>query len=83
MTGKLLELEIISPEKSIFKGQVSKVLLPGGKAPFTVLYNHAPAITTLCAGDIVWSSNAEEHRINIKGGFADVVENKVTACVEI
>lgn len=83
MTGKLLELEIISPEKSIFKGRVSKVLLPGGKAPFTVLHNHAPAITTLCGGEIVWSSNASEHRIKIKGGFADVADNKVTACVEI
>ena len=83
MAGRSMELEIISPEKSIFKGLVSKVLLPGGKAPFTVLYNHAPVITTLCAGDLVWNSNGVEHRVNIKGGFADVVENKVTACVEI
>ena len=56
MTGKLLELEIISPEKSIFKGLVSKVLLPGGKAPFTVLYNHAPLITSLEAGAVRWNS---------------------------
>lgn len=83
MAGRSMELEIISPEKSIFKGLVSKVLLPGGKAPFTVLYNHAPAITTLCGGEIVWSSNAEEHRVKIKGGFADVADNRVTACVEI
>ena len=83
MENGVLMLHILSPEKTLFKGKVSQVRLPGTKAPFTVLYNHAPVITTLCAGDLVWNSNGVEHRVNIKGGFADVVENKVTACVEI
>ena len=77
-----MELEIISPEKSIFKGLVSKVLLPGGKAPFVVLHNHAPIITTLVAGAIVWESEAGEDSVAVSGGFAEVKENHVIACVE-
>ena len=82
MENGVVMLEILSPEKTLFKGEVAAVRLPGGKAPFVVLHNHAPIITTLVAGAIVWESEAGEDSVAVAGGFAEVKENHVIACVE-
>ena len=83
MDEELIELEIISPEKRLFTGMVEWVMLPGAKAPFTVLYNHAPLVSTLCAGDIKWKIGKEKQTMTVKSGFVEVKENKVTALVEV
>ena len=83
MNEELFELEIISPEKRLFTGMVEWVMLPGAKAPFTVLYNHAPLVSTLCAGDIKWKIGKEKQKMTVKSGFVEVKENKVTALIEV
>lgn len=83
MKDSSITLDILSPEKSIFSGEVSFVTLPGGKAPFTVLHNHAPIISTLSQGKLSWVAEGEEKSIAVSGGFVEVKENRVTVCVEI
>ena len=82
MDEELIELEIVSPEKRLFTGMVERVNLPGVKAPFTVLYNHAPLVSTLCAGKIKWKNGKNSGEMAIGSGFVEVKDNKVTACVE-
>ena len=83
MNEELIELEIISPEKRLFTGMVEWVMLPGAKAPFTVLYNHAPLVSTLCAGDIKWKIGKEKQKMTVQSGFVEVRNNKVTALIEV
>ena len=83
MDEELFELEIVSPEKLLFAGQVELVTLPGAKAPFTVLYNHAPLVSTLCAGKIKWKNGKESGEVLVNEGFVDVRNNKVVVCVEV
>ena len=83
MDEDLFELEIISPEKRLFTGMVERVNLPGAKAPFTVLYNHAPLVSILCAGNIKWKVGKDEQQMAVKGGFVEVKDNKVSALVEM
>ena len=83
MDEELIALEIVSPEKRLFCGEVEWVMLPGGKAPFTVLYNHAPLVSTLCAGNIKWKVGKEVQQIAVKSGFVEVRNNKVTALIEV
>ena len=45
-------LEIISPEKTLFKGEVESVLFPGTYGDFQVLNNHAPIVSTLTKGKV-------------------------------
>lgn len=45
-------LEIVTPEKKIFQGEVSSVQLPGTDGLFQVLTNHAPIISTLKTGTV-------------------------------
>ena len=83
MDEELIALEILSPQKRLFSGAVEWVMLPGSKAPFTVLYNHAPLVSTLCTGNIKWKIGKEVQLIAVKSGFVEVRNNKVCACVEI
>ena len=83
MDEELIELEIVSPEKRLFTGMVERVNLPGAKAPFTVLYNHAPLVSILCVGNIKWKVGKDEQQMAVKGGFVEVKDNKVSALVEM
>ncbi len=82
---KNLHLTIISPAESLYDGDVVSVKLPGTVAPFTVLDMHAPIISSLTAGDIVFVPAGEgeekESSIAVEGGFAEVSGNVVTVCV--
>ena len=76
-------LEILTPDKKIFKGEVHKATVPGAKAPFVILHNHAPIISVLQKGVLVWSDADGDHSVEISGGFIEANENVVTACVEL
>lgn len=47
-----MTLEILSPEKTLFSGEVQRVTLPGAAGEFTVLPHHAPIISSLTAGRV-------------------------------
>ena len=45
-------LEIVSPEATLFKGEVSSVAVPGVNGEFQVLNNHAPIVSILSKGTV-------------------------------
>lgn len=80
-TGSII-LEILSPEKRLFKGEVSRVYIPGKKAPFVILLNHAPIISLLDKGVVKWSNNDGEQEIAVASGVVEAKNNYVTVCIE-
>ncbi|MBQ7947664.1 MAG: F0F1 ATP synthase subunit epsilon [Bacteroidaceae bacterium] len=82
MQGATIKITILSPERTLFSGEATRVSLPGGQAPFVVLHNHAPLISTLQKGVISWDG-AENGSVAVLGGFVEVKNNEVTACVEV
>ena len=71
-------LEIISPEKALFSGQIEKVQLPGKEGYFEVLKDHAPMLSTLKKGSIVITmQNGEKEVFECDYGFAEIMENKI------
>ena len=71
-------LEIISPGKIIYQGEVKLVSLPGKKSPFEVLKNHAPIISTLDAGSVIMADDqGTEVRFEITGGVIEVKRNRI------
>ena len=77
-----MTLEIISPEKVFFKGEIDMVIVPGGKGQFTILPQHAAIISTLIEGDIIYVINEKDNHLAIKSGFVEVHNDVVTICVE-
>ncbi len=79
----VISLHIVSPEGTLVEKAVSAVTLPGTLGPFEVLKNHAPIISSLEKGDIVYVSEGAEQRLSIASGFVEVRDNQVDVCVEV
>ncbi len=78
-----MTLEILTPEKKIFSGEVYGVQLPGISGSFEVLEKHAPLVSALKAGKLkILNDKSSFSYYNIKGGFVEVINNKTTVLVE-
>lgn len=78
-----MTLEIITPEKELFKGEVSLVQLPGLDGLFEVLNNHAPLIAALKKGQVkVSDTQSQEQFFDINGGIVEVLKNNVLVLAE-
>lgn len=82
-TADNIHLIIYSPERTILDKIVSKVSLPGTLGRFMVLKNHAPLISSLEEGRIVYVSEGVEGNVDIAKGFVEIAYNKVTVCAEL
>ena len=79
-----MNVEIISPNETLFKGEASSVTVPSEKGPFTLLEHHAAIVAILEAGKIsLTDATGESKEIAIKGGFAENHNNLLTICVEL
>lgn len=72
-----MHLEILTPEKKIFEGDVSIATFPGANGSFQVLDNHAPLISLLQHGTVEYKGQEGVKKINIVGGVVEVLKNKV------
>ncbi len=79
----MLQLRIVSPEKIEFDGAVESVLVPGTMGQFEILNDHAPIISTLQCGAVVFTTADGKQQLEIQGGFVEVQKNKVSLCVEL
>lgn len=70
-------LEIITPDKKIFEGEVISASFPGTDGFFQVLNDHAPLISLLKDGIVEYKSKESTQRLNITGGVVEILTNKV------
>jgi F-type H+-transporting ATPase subunit epsilon len=78
-----MTLEILTPEKRIFSGEVYGVQLPGIDGKFEVLNRHAPLVSALSKGDLkILKDKTTTSHYTIQGGFVEVLNNKATVLVE-
>ena len=79
-----MNLEILTPEKKLYSGEVYGVQMPGISGSFEVLERHAPLVSALKAGRVKVLKDKQNHFsfFEIRGGFVEVLNNKVTVLVE-
>lgn len=78
-----LSFSLVSPAKEVFSGEVDHVIAPGTEGQFGVLPRHAPFMTTLKNGVVeVLGAEDGNHRIFVRGGFADVTPAGLTILAE-
>ena len=76
-------LEIITPDKKLFSGEVKSIKLPGVDGSFGVLKNHAPIISSLKKGVVkITDEKQGVQNFDIKGGVVEVLKNKVIVLAE-
>ena len=77
-----LTLEIVTPERLAFEGEVDSVNCPGIEGELGILPHHAPLISTLGVGELVIRRGGEEEYFAIAGGFLQVRPDRVVVMAE-
>ena len=70
-------LEIITPDKKVYSGEVTSVSVPGSSGRFQMLENHAPIISTLLNGKVKVKDKEGVKEFDVKGGVVENLKNKV------
>jgi len=79
-----MNLEIITPDRKLFEGDVKLVQVPGSKGSFEILNNHAPIISTLESGEIkVQHPEGKNEFFEIDGGVIEAKANKIIILAEV
>jgi F-type H+-transporting ATPase subunit epsilon len=76
------KLEIVTPEKKVVDTAAEEVQIPAKNGYLGVLPGHAPLVTELSVGEIIYCENASELRLAVAWGFAEVLPDKVTILAE-
>ena len=78
-----MNVEIISPNETLFEGEATAVTVPSKKGPFTLLEHHAAIVAILEAGKVsLTDKSGNQKEFAIKGGFTENHDNQLTICVE-
>ncbi len=72
-----MHLEIITPEQKVFEGEVHIATFPGTDGSFQIMNNHAPLVSLLKEGEVVYKSKEATQQLKITGGVVEVTNNKV------
>lgn len=79
---KQLHLSIVSPEKTIYNGEVASVTLPGTNGVFSILRHHAPIVSSLKEGTVSYvTTEGEAHTLDIHSGFVEMSNGEASVCV--
>ena len=77
-----LRLEVATPTRLVVSGEVDEVVVPGSEGSFGVLPGHAPLLSLVGTGEVVYRSGRDEHYLAVSGGFAEVGPTHVTILAE-
>jgi len=77
-----MTLEILTPDKKVYEGEVSSVSLPGTMGSFEILNHHAPIISTLEDGKLIVRGGGKEEVFFIQGGVVENLNNHVVVLAE-
>lgn len=77
-----LNFELVSPERLVYSGAVTEVIVPGSEGEFGVLAGHAPFIAMLRPGILTIKGDGAEKRLFVRGGFAEVNASGLTILAE-
>jgi F-type H+-transporting ATPase subunit epsilon len=77
-----MNLEIVTPDRKVFQGEVSEVTFPGALGAFQVLNNHAPIVSALAKGAISFTGAEGKQSFQVAGGVVEVKQNTIVVLAE-
>ena len=77
-----LRLELATPTRLVVSGEADEVVVPGSEGSFGVLPGHAPLLSLVGTGEVMYRTGREEHYLAVSGGFAEVGPDHVTILTE-
>lgn len=81
--SKTFQAQILTPEGSLYEGEVEGVQVPGKSGNFLILFNHAPIVSTLGVGPVIIKKpDNTEITYAVSGGFVEINDNHMTLLAE-
>ncbi|MDR0816568.1 MAG: F0F1 ATP synthase subunit epsilon [Desulfovibrio sp.] len=77
-----LQLEVVTPDKTVVSAEAEMVVCPGVEGEFGVLPQHVSLLSALKIGSMSYRVNGKDEKVFISGGFADVNNNVMTVLAE-
>ncbi len=78
-----MQLEIVTPDKKVFQGEVSEASFPGASGSFQVLNNHAPIVSALAKGTVSFTAKeGGKQSLIVEGGVVEVKDNVIVVLAE-
>jgi len=77
-----LKLEIVTPEKMVFSGQIEEVTIPGTEGEFGVLRGHEAFLSSVDIGELNYVKDGKKMYYAVNTGYAEVTADKVTILIE-
>ena len=78
----MLQLEVVTPDKTVVSAQVDMAVCPGVMGEFGVLPHHVSLLSALKIGNLRYTEGGKQHNVFISGGFADVNNKVLTVLAE-
>ena len=76
-----MKLEILTPEKTVYRGDVESITLPGAMGSFQILNNHAPIIASLTRGILSFRAEGKIKEMEVEDGFVESHDNLIVVCI--
>ena len=73
-----LTLEIITPEKVVYKDDVDEVVAPTINGEIAILPSHVDLLTQVSPGELIVKKGSSQQYLAITGGFLEVSDNKIS-----
>jgi F-type H+-transporting ATPase subunit epsilon len=73
-----LNLEIVTPDRSLIRDEVDEIVVPGSEGYLGILPGHTPLLATLGVGELWYRKGQEKHYLAISRGFVEVLPDRVT-----
>ena len=77
-----MQLQILTPDKAVFDGEVQGLLVPGAAGPFEILKDHAPSLSSLVPGELRVKADGKETFYHVSGGFLEFHANQAVVLAE-
>lgn len=78
-----LDVEIVTPDRIILQAQVDELNVPSEWGYIGILPGHAPLLTILGQGELMYSQNAAQHYMSLFWGYMEVNNDKVTILADV
>ncbi len=72
-----LHIEIVTPEKVVYKNEVDEIIVPTDSGQIAILPNHVGLLTKIVPGEIIIKKGGSPQALAITGGFLEVKDNNV------
>lgn len=78
-----MNISVLTPDRKVFEGEITSIIVPGSAGQLQVLKNHAPLVSSLGKGEVrLVQADGGKQAFSITSGFIEVLKNEISLLVQ-